>query len=55
MYTERSAAYDAKNRLGLPGEIEMGNSAAEAWAEFMAAIKAGREIQKEVASDEVKQ
>jgi hypothetical protein len=46
MYTERSAAYDAKNRLGLASEIEMGNSAAEAWAAFMTAVKAGREIQK---------
>jgi hypothetical protein len=46
MYTERSASYDAKNRLGLAPEIEMGNSAAEAWAAFMTAVKAGREIQK---------
>ena len=55
MYTERSAAYDAKNRLGLSSEIEMGDSAAEAWAAFMAAIKAGRGIQKEAANDQVKQ
>lgn len=46
MFTERHAAYDAKNRLGLPSEIEMGNSAAEAFANFMTAVKAGREIQK---------
>jgi AAA domain len=49
MYTERSAAYDAKNRLGLPTEIEMGESPAEAWEVFMAAIKAGRQIQKQEA------
>lgn len=42
MYTERHAAYDAKNRLGLTSEIEMGSSAAEAWANFMTAVKAGR-------------
>jgi AAA domain len=46
MFTERHAAYDAKNRLGLPGEIEMGGSPAEAWANFMAAVKAGRELPK---------
>jgi hypothetical protein len=54
MYTERSAAYDAKNRLGLLTEIEMGNSAPEAWTNFMAAIKAGREMQS-TGHDEVKQ
>lgn len=42
MYTENDAAYDAKNRLGLPAEIEMGNSANEAWVNFVAALKAGR-------------
>lgn len=42
MYTERHASYDAKNRLGLPGEIEMGASAAEAWTNFAAALKSGR-------------
>ena len=42
MYTERHAAYDAKNRLGLAPEIEMGSSPAEAWANFLGAIKAGR-------------
>ncbi len=47
MYTERHAAYDAKNRLGLPGEIEMGDSPAEAWENFMTAVKAGRELPKQ--------
>ena len=42
MYTERHAAYDAKNRLGLAPEIEMGSSPAEAWQNFVGAIKAGR-------------
>ena len=45
MYTERHAAYDAKNRLGLPEVIEMGDSPASAWSNFMAAVKAGRETQ----------
>lgn len=44
MYTERHAAYDAKNRLGLSGEIEMGDSAADAWTNFLAAIKQGRQV-----------
>lgn len=34
--------FDAKNRLGLPPEIEMGNSAEEAWVNFSAALKSGR-------------
>lgn len=42
LYAERSAAFDAKNRLGLPAEIDMGSNAAEAWANFMAAIIEGR-------------
>lgn len=42
MYVERRAAHDAKNRVGLTGEIEMGNSPAEAWTNFMAALRAAR-------------
>lgn len=42
LYTERHAAYDAKNRLGLPTEIEMGASADEAWANFSSAVRAAR-------------
>jgi hypothetical protein len=45
LYTERDAAYDAKNRLGLPSEIEMGETAAEAWTNFVAALKAGRQTE----------
>lgn len=37
-----SAAYDAKNRYGMPDEIDMGVSAAEAWANFQAAMSAGK-------------
>jgi hypothetical protein len=40
LYTEYSAAYDAKNRLGLPSEISMGNSGAEAWNNLKDAIVA---------------
>lgn len=39
MYTVRHAAYDAKNRAGLPEEIEMGNSGSEAWNNFYTAMK----------------
>lgn len=42
MYTERHAAYDAKNRLGLPEEIEMGTSAAQGWKNFIEAIKVAK-------------
>jgi AAA domain len=42
MYTQRSAAYDAGNRLGLPEDIDMGNSPQEAWANFAEALKAGK-------------
>jgi hypothetical protein len=39
MFTERSAAFDAKNRNGLPQEISMGSSAAESWSNFLTAMK----------------
>lgn len=42
IYTERTAAYDAKNRHGLPGQIDMGNSGAEAWGNFIKALKEGK-------------
>jgi hypothetical protein len=43
MCTEHHAAYDAKNRMGLPGEIEMGNSASEAWGNFKTALVAAKQ------------
>lgn len=46
LYTQRTAAYDAKNRLGLPEEIEMGNSSAEGWANLLSAIKEGKTTSK---------
>jgi AAA domain len=42
LHTERTAAFDAKNRHGLPARIDCGESAAEAWANLAAAMKAGR-------------
>ena len=42
LYTERHAAYDAKNRLGLPPEIEMGNSPQAAFQALAEAVKQGR-------------
>jgi hypothetical protein len=42
LYTVRHDAYDAKNRLNLPPDIEMGDSPSEGFQNFMGAIKAGR-------------
>jgi hypothetical protein len=42
LYTARTAAYDAKNRHGLPERIDCGDSAAEAWANLAAAMRAAR-------------
>lgn len=42
VYTRRSAAYDAKNRHGLPDMIDCGNSPQEAYDNFVSAMKAGR-------------
>ena len=45
MYAVRHAAYDAKNRAGLPYEIDMGSTGAEAWGNFISAIKAAKGAQ----------
>jgi hypothetical protein len=42
LHTERTAAFDAKNRHGLPARIDCGAGAAEAWANLTAAMRAGR-------------
>ncbi len=42
LYTERTAAWDAKNRHGLPAEIDMGTKPEEAWSNFAAAMRAAR-------------
>lgn len=45
IYTERTAAYDAGNRLGLPTEIDMGESPEEAWKNLSAAIIVARKTE----------
>lgn len=42
IYTERTAAYDAGNRIGLPPEIDGGESADEAWKNLSTAIITAR-------------
>jgi hypothetical protein len=42
IYTEHHAAYDAKNRFGLPEEIDAGESGKEAWDNFATALKDAR-------------
>jgi AAA domain-containing protein len=42
LYTQRTAAFDAKNRLGLSEEIEMGSGSAESWAKLREAIKTAK-------------
>jgi hypothetical protein len=42
LYTVRHAAYDAKNRAGLPEVIELGQSASEGWNNFTTALKAAK-------------
>ena len=42
MFTQRTAAFDAKNRHGLPEEIDMGESGADAWSNFVEALKTAK-------------
>jgi hypothetical protein len=42
LYMERTAAWDAKNRHGLPPEIAAGDSSQEAYNNFVAAMKTAR-------------
>jgi len=43
LYTNSdNPVFDAKNRMGLPSEIVLGDSAAEAWKNFAAALKEAR-------------
>jgi hypothetical protein len=53
MYTERHASYDAKNRLGLPSEIEMGESSQEGWSNFVEALKQGRIVAPKIEQEAV--
>lgn len=47
LYAQRTAAWDAKNRLGLPQEISMGRTPQEAWHNFHEAAKRGRQQQQQ--------
>lgn len=42
IHTERDAAWDAKNRYGLPEDIKAGKSSKEAWKNFSEAMKEAR-------------
>lgn len=44
MYCEHHAAWDAKNRHGLPEEIDLGDSPEQAFQNFKAAMAAGRKV-----------
>lgn len=46
MYTTNAAGYDAKNRHGLPEEIDMGSSSKEAWENLVAAMVAAKQATK---------
>lgn len=43
LFTQRTAAWDAKNRWNLPASIDMGNTGQEAWANFYAAVRAAKQ------------
>jgi hypothetical protein len=45
LFTTHTAAHDAKNRHGLPDQIDGGSSASEAWANFTAALQASKKQQ----------
>jgi hypothetical protein len=53
LYSEGQGGWDAKNRFGLPPEIEMGDSPQEAYKAFMTAVKEARANNS--ATPEVKQ
>lgn len=42
LYTERHAAYDAKNRFGLPEMLDMGSSGEDSWGNFYNALRTGK-------------
>jgi hypothetical protein len=47
LHTERSAAYDAKNRYGLPPELPL------SWADFWAAMKTGAPAEPAALKEEI--
>lgn len=44
LHCERRAAYEAKNRLGLPATINLGATKEAAWAAFCEALKSGKAV-----------
>jgi hypothetical protein len=52
LFATRTVAFDAKNRHGLPDQIDAGNSAAEAWHNFIGALQAARQSSTEPAAEE---
>jgi hypothetical protein len=46
LYTQRTAAWDAKNRVGLPEQIDMGDAPGDAFPAFAAAMKEARAAQR---------
>lgn len=48
LWTQRTAAYDAKNRFDLPEMVELNRNAALSWGELQAAMHAGLAAKKEV-------
>ena len=53
LYCQSTGAYDAKNRLGLPPEIDMGKSPQQAWAALKGALIASRKPSPSPASEPV--
>jgi hypothetical protein len=51
LYTARTAAFDAKNRHGLPEQIDAGSSAAETWHNLVAALQAARQYSPVAAAE----
>jgi hypothetical protein len=47
LYTEHHAAYEAKNRFGLPAEISMGNTGQEAWNHLIEALLQQKQVNQE--------
>lgn len=55
IYTQRTAAYDAKNRYSLPQQISMGSNPQEAWQNLANAVKAARRVSAPVTNGSIEQ
>lgn len=51
LFTTRTAAFDAKNRHGLPEQIDGGSCSAEMWTNFATALAACRKHHTDVSAD----